>query len=75
MTLDTIDLIRDAALDGHGLAYLPMDMVQSDLERGDLVQVLAKFTPSLPGYHLYYPNRRQALVAFRLFIKALRYSQ
>ncbi|GAN69823.1 LysR family transcriptional regulator [Acetobacter orleanensis] len=75
MTLNTIDLIREAALDGHGLAYLPLDMVQSDLERGDLVQALAKFTPSLPGYHLYYPNRRQAPVAFRLFVEALRYSQ
>lgn len=75
MTLNTIDLIRDAALDGHGLAYLPLDMVQSDLERGDLVQVLAKFTPPLPGYHLYYPNRRQTPVAFRLFVETLRYSQ
>lgn len=74
MTLNTIDLIRDAALDGHGLAYLPLGMVQTDLERGDLVQVLAKFTPPLPGYHLYYPNRRQAPVAFRLFVEALRYS-
>ncbi|WP_308721296.1 LysR family transcriptional regulator [Komagataeibacter xylinus] len=75
MMLNTIDLIRDAALDGHGLAYLPLDMVQSDLERGDLVQVLAKFTPPLPGYHLYYPNRRQSPVAFRLFVEALRYSE
>ncbi|MFT8346713.1 LysR family transcriptional regulator [Gluconobacter oxydans] len=75
MTLNTIDLIRDAALDGHGLAYLPLNMVQSDLERGDLVQVLAKFTPPLPGYHLYYPNRRQSPVPFRLFVEALRYSQ
>lgn len=73
MMLNSLDLIRDAALDGHGLAYLPLDMVQSDLERGGLVQVLAKFTPPLPGYHLYYPNRRQAPIAFRLFVEALRY--
>ncbi|MFT8520522.1 LysR substrate-binding domain-containing protein [Acetobacter syzygii] len=75
MTLNTIDLIRDASLDGHGLAYLPLDMVHTALEHGDLVQVLAKFTPPLPGYHLYYPNRRQAPVAFRMFVEALRYSQ
>ncbi|MGF1277788.1 LysR substrate-binding domain-containing protein [Acetobacter pasteurianus] len=73
MMLNSLDLIRDAALDGHGLAYLPLDMVQSDLECGGLVQVLAKFTPPLPGYHLYYPNRRQAPIAFRLFVEALRY--
>ncbi|GAL96032.1 LysR family transcriptional regulator [Acetobacter tropicalis NRIC 0312] len=75
MTLNSLDLIRDAALDGHGLAYLPLDMVQTALERGALVQVLAKFTPPLPGYHLYYPNRRQAPLAFRLFVEALRYSE
>ncbi|QDH17190.1 LysR family transcriptional regulator [Swingsia samuiensis] len=74
MILNSLDLIRDAALNGHGLAYLPLDMVQNSIEHDQLVRVLAKFTPDLPGYHLYYPNRRQAPLAFRLFVKALRYS-
>ncbi|MBS0999534.1 LysR family transcriptional regulator [Acetobacter persici] len=73
MMLNTIDLIRDAALDGHGLAYLPRDMVQADIGTGHLIHVLGKFTPDLPGYHLYYPNRRNASAAFRLFVENVRY--
>ncbi|PZU44086.1 MAG: LysR family transcriptional regulator [Sphingomonas sp.] len=73
LVLNTIALILDAALDGHGLAYLPLDQVQSDLEAGRLVRVLGKFTPDLPGYHLYYPHRRHASSAFTLLVEALRF--
>lgn len=75
LVLNTIDLIRDAALDGHGLAYLPVDQVQTDLEAGRLVRVLNKFTPDLPAYHLYYPHRRHASAAFSLFVEAVRFKQ
>lgn len=73
LVLNTIELILDAALDGHGLAYLPLDHVEQHLRGGRLVRVLAKFTPDLPGYHLYYPNRRHASSAFTLLVKTLRY--
>ena len=56
----------------HGLAYLPLDQVQPDLEAGRLVRVLGKFTPNLPGYHLYYPHRRHASSAFTLLVDNLR---
>ncbi|SHM69289.1 transcriptional regulator, LysR family [Sphingobium sp. YR657] len=73
LVLTTIELVRAAALDGHGLAYLPTDQVQDDLDAGRLIQVLGKFTPDLPGYQLYYPNRRHASAAFKLFVEAVRY--
>ncbi|MGF6637387.1 LysR family transcriptional regulator [Paraburkholderia sp. 40] len=73
LVLNTIDLILDAALDGHGLAYLPLDQVQPCLDAERLVRVLGRFTPDLPGYHLYYPHRRHASPAFRLLVDALRY--
>jgi len=72
LALNSIDLIRDAALDGHGLAYLPLDQVEADIEFGRLLRVLGKFTPDLPAYHLYYPNRRHPSAAFILFVEALR---
>lgn len=72
LVLNTIDLILDAARDGHGLAYLPLDQVQHYLDEGRLVRVLSKFTSDLPGYHLYYPNRRHASSAFTLFVETLR---
>jgi len=73
LVLNSIDLILDAARDGHGLAYLPLDQVQPHLDAGRLTRVLAKFTPDLPGYHLYYPNRRHASAAFALFVETLRF--
>lgn len=73
LILNTIDLILDAALDGHGLAYLPLDQVQPHLDKGRLLRVLGKFTPDLPGYHLYYPHRRHASSAFTLLVETLRF--
>lgn len=73
LLLNTIDLILDAAIDGHGLAYLPYDQVQQAIEENKLTRVLDKFTPDLPGYHLYYPHRRHAGSAFSLFIDVLKY--
>lgn len=75
LVFNTIDLILDAVLDGHGLAYLPLDQVAGHLEKGRLLRVLANSTPDLPGYHLYYPNRRFSSSAFTLFVETLRYRE
>jgi DNA-binding transcriptional LysR family regulator len=63
----------DAALAGFGLAYLPADSVQPYLADGRLLAVLADWCPPYPGYHLYYPSRRQPTPAFALLVGALRY--
>lgn len=63
----------DAALAGFGLAYLPEDSVQAHLAAGRLIQVLAAWCPPYPGYHLYYPSRRQPTLAFALLVDALRH--
>lgn len=73
LVLNTIDLILDAALDGLGLAYLPLDQVRRHLDDHRLARVLSKFTPDLPGYHLYYPHRRHPSAAFGLFVETLRF--
>ena len=41
--------------------------------RRALVRVLADWCPPFPGYHLYYPSRRQPTPAFALLVDALRY--
>lgn len=66
-------LMLQAALDGMGLAYVPYDLVQPYVEQGRLVPVLEDWWPVLPGYHLYYANRRQISPALALVIEALRY--
>jgi DNA-binding transcriptional LysR family regulator len=73
LVLNNIFQIRDAALDGLGLAYVPEDLVRPYLAKGQLVWVLAEWSPAWSGYHLYYPSRRQASPAFALILDALRY--
>jgi DNA-binding transcriptional LysR family regulator len=66
-------LILNSALAGLGLAYLPEDQVQAHLASGRLVRVLGDWCPPFPGYHLYYPSRRQPTPAFALLVDALRH--
>ena len=73
LVLNTTALALDAALAGFGLAYLPEDQVRSDLASGRLIRVLADWCQPFPGYHLYYPSRRQPTPAFALLVEALRY--
>jgi DNA-binding transcriptional LysR family regulator len=62
----------NAVLAGFGLAYLPEDRVQSLLAEGKLIRVLEDWCAPFPGYHLYYPSRRQPTPAFALLVDALR---
>jgi len=73
LVFNNIALRMQAALDGIGLAYLPEDQVRKPLADGQLVRVLADWCPPFPGYHLYYPSRRQPSPAFALLVDALRY--
>lgn len=65
----------DAALDGVGLAYVPMDLVKRHVQGGRLVSVLADWCASFQGYHLYYPSRRNQSSAFAAFVSAFRLSR
>lgn len=73
LVLNTASLIVQAAREGLGLACLPQDAVKDDIEDGRLVRVLGDWCPPFPGYHLYYPGRRQLSPAFALLVEALRY--
>jgi DNA-binding transcriptional LysR family regulator len=63
----------NAALAGFGVAYVPEDLVLPHLRKGRLKRVLEDWCPPYPGYHLYYPSRRQSSAAFTLLVDALRY--
>jgi DNA-binding transcriptional LysR family regulator len=73
LTVNDIAVIRQAALNGAGIAFVPEDIASADVETGRLVRVLTDWTPPFPGYYLYYPSRRQQSPAFALFVEALRY--
>jgi DNA-binding transcriptional LysR family regulator len=71
LTFGSSDLIVSAALAGFGLCWVPEDMVSEHLAKGRLEQVLADWTVTLPGYHLYYASPR-ASSALNLVVAALR---
>jgi len=75
LTFNSIERIRVAVLKGFGIAYLPEDMVSQHIAAGRLQQVLDDWCPLFPGYHLYYPSRRQPSPAFALLVEALRYKK
>ena len=73
LTFNSTARVLAATLAGFGLAYLPEDMVRPHLQAGRLRMRLDDWCPLFPGYHLYYPSRRQPSPAFALLVDALRY--
>jgi DNA-binding transcriptional LysR family regulator len=71
-TFNTSPHIVMAALDGLGIAFLPEEEFAPHIAEGRLVRVLENWCPPFPGYHLYYPSRRQPSPAFSLVVDALR---
>ncbi|MBB3221661.1 LysR family transcriptional regulator [Pseudoduganella umbonata] len=67
--------VLKAALDGMGLAFILEEVVQKHIDAGALVRVLDDWCHVFPGYHLYYPSRRQPSPAFTLLVDALRYER
>jgi DNA-binding transcriptional LysR family regulator len=67
--------IINAALAGMGLAFTLEEVVERHIAEGRLVRVLEDWCSVFPGYHLYYPSRRQPSSAFSLVVDALRYRE
>lgn len=65
--------VLNSAVEGIGLAYVPEQLAEPYIAQGKLTQTLSEWCPYFPGYHLYYPNRRQPSPAFTAFVDALRY--
>lgn len=73
LVVNDIAIVRQAAVDGLGLCYLPRDYLQTHIDAGELAPVLEDWCPPFPGYHLYYPSRRQQSPALAAFVAAVRY--
>ncbi|RSZ57295.1 LysR family transcriptional regulator [Massilia atriviolacea] len=65
-------LIRQFALAGMGLAYLPDMEAGADIDAGRLERVLASFVPPTSGLFLYFPVRTQHQPKLRAFIDLAR---
>ncbi len=72
LIVDDVLVQHRAAVDGAGLAYVLEDHVAEELATGALETVLGDWCPAFPGFHLYYPSRRQVSPALRAFIDHMR---
>ena len=75
LAFNNVSMIHRAAIAGFGLATSWKTEWQRAPCQRRLVRVLEDWCPPFPGYHLYYPSRRQPSAAFALLVEALRYSQ
>jgi DNA-binding transcriptional LysR family regulator len=58
----------DAALEGIGLAYMFEELAMPHVRAKRLKRVLAPFSPTFPGFYLYYPNRQHQSTKLRALI-------
>lgn len=72
ITADETRVMLGLALEGAGLMYAIEPIFAPHLATGDLRLVLEDHAVSGPGFHIYYPGRRQLPVALRLLIDVIR---
>ena len=72
ITLDQTQFALDLAAAGAALAYLPEPSVGPLVAKGSLRLVLAEWSSMGPGFHVYYPGRRQLPTGLRLLIELIR---
>ncbi|QBR00389.1 LysR family transcriptional regulator [Paraburkholderia pallida] len=66
------EVLRDAAVAGLGICYLPDFIVAGSVDAGLLVEVLEPFIPPPNALHVLYPQHREASVTIRAFTQFLR---
>ncbi|CAM3055876.1 LysR family transcriptional regulator [Corallococcus sp. ZKHCc1 1396] len=69
---NTSQLSVSLAEQGMGLAYAFEPMVEESLLAGRLKRVLEPYSPTVPGFFLYFPSRAQRSPALRLFVDTAR---
>jgi DNA-binding transcriptional LysR family regulator len=74
-TFDDPDLVIQAVLNGVGIGTAIEEPLAKMIANGRLVQVLADWCPTFPGYFLYYPSRRNQPAALAALINTLRLSE
>jgi DNA-binding transcriptional LysR family regulator len=58
-----------AAIQGAGLAQVPMPLAATPIAEGRLQALLTRFAVTTPGVFLYHPGKRQVLPKLRAFIE------
>ena len=69
LTISDTVFSLDAALEGVGLAYTFEQLALPHIRAKRLKRVLASFSPTFPGFHLYYPSRRNQPTKLKALIE------
>ena len=72
LTLGSAQQELQAALAGQGIAHVFVEYARPHLASGALEELLRDWSPRLPGWFLYYPNRRHPSAAMRAFLEHAR---
>jgi hypothetical protein len=74
LTLSSAYQELQAAIAGQGIAHVFDDYARAAIDEGTLVELLADWSPKLPSWYLYYPNKRHNSAAMRAFLEFVRRS-
>lgn len=72
ITTNDLRLMIRLARAGAGVTFAVADCLRPSVERGELVPVLQEFCPPYPGFHLYYPGRRNLAPKLRALVDHVR---
>ncbi|UFW91726.1 LysR family transcriptional regulator (plasmid) [Bradyrhizobium barranii] len=75
ITIDETQFALALVQAGAAVAYLPQPCAAPLISRGVLRSVLDDWAPMGPGFHIYYPGRRQLPTGLRLLIDLIREMQ
>ncbi|MES2104724.1 MAG: LysR substrate-binding domain-containing protein [Pseudomonadota bacterium] len=71
LATDDLAALRDATLRGVGIAQMPKELVQDDLNKGALIQLLPELVTAEGSVHAIFPSRRGMVPAVRGLLDAL----
>jgi len=69
LTIDDSLFSVEAALEGIALAYTFEQLALPHMHAKKLKRVLTSFSPTFPGFYLYYPSRRQQAPKLKAFVE------
>ena len=72
MIVNDSSALVQSVLDGLGVGYMISGHIDPFIARGELVSLFEAWCPELPGYTLYYPDRRRVSRKLRALIDFLR---
>lgn len=65
------EVLRDLAIAGRGIAYLPDFIINGAVSSGQLIPILRQYSPSASAVYAVYPQHRQSSRLVQLFVEFL----